>query len=287
MKFKTRTFQLYRYQLLPTQNDQLRLLYSPEKDISNQEELIRRKNEIFESALKDSKEFTHPRAELTHMFFQVDKYFVIKIGANRSLIRITKEFKKEELDNWPSVYVVINNDPEIQMMAVELESDAFYRTSTVTHILTSNLNKRLHKDNLVLEIIPTFVKNEFWRIVNANKTRVTTARFFMVSPNLAKISKNLELDLGELKNRINSSHTNISFNSPRGESLTLSEDDSFTQSLVGYASEGGGTIHLKVKNTRKLIKTEDSIKSTEIDEIYFSGSDVPEQLVKQLKRLLK
>jgi hypothetical protein len=77
----------------------------------------------------------------------------------------------------------------------------------------------------------------------------------MVAPNLANISKNLELDLGEIKNRTNSLHTNISLQAGKGEALTLSERDSFTSSLVNYAAEGGGTVHLKVKGIRKLINS--------------------------------
>ena len=79
----------------------------------------------------------------------------------------------------------------------------------------------------------------------------------------------------------------MSLEAPSGEALTLSEDDSFTNSLVEYAAEGGGTVHLKVKGIRKLIKTEDSIRSTEVDEIFFTGEKVPEQLIDQLGKMLK
>lgn len=287
MDNSSRTFQLFRFQILPTIGEQQLDLFFHPNHITSLEELKSKKNEFFAEVIRSLTEFNHPRAELTHKLVEVNEYFVLKIGANRSLTRITKEFEKEELDNWPSVYVIINNDPDVQMMAIELDEEAFYRTSTVAHILTSNLNEKLRNYRLTLEILPMFVKNEFWNLVKSHKNRITRTQFFMVAPNLANISKNLELDLGEIKSRTNSLHTNMSLQSPRGESLTLSEEDNFTNSLVQYASEGGGTVHLKVKGIRKTIKTEDSIKSTEVDEIYFTGENIPEDLIEQLGKILK
>jgi len=287
MNTTSRTFQLFRFQILPTIGEHQLDLFFPQNEITSLEELKSRKNEIFADAIRKLTEFYHPRAELTHKLFEFNEYFVIKIGANRSLTRITKDFETEELDNWPSVYVVINNDPNSQMMAIELDEEAFYRTSTVAHVLTSNLNEKLRNYRLTLEILPTFIKNEFWNLVSSHKNRITRTQFFMVAPNLANISKNLELDLGEIKSRTNSLHTNMSLQAPGGESLTLSENDNFTNSLVHYASEGGGTVHLKVKGIRKLIKTEDSIKSTEVDEIYFTGENIPEDLIDQLRKILQ
>ena len=285
MKTLTRTFHLYRYQILPTVED-LQLDFVA--GITSKDELIRRKNTIFADLIRNTpKEFFHPRAELIHQFYEIGDFMVLKIGANRSLIRITKNFEEEELENWPSVYVIINNDPEVQLMAVEVEPRAFYRSSTVVNVLEININSWLEQFKLEIRINPTFLKNEFWKVVHTHKNRITYVEFFMVAPNLANISKGLELDLGELKSRTNSINTNLALNCPKGEKLTLSEDDRFVQSLVSYSAEGGGTIHLKARNIRKTIKTEDSVKSIEIDEIYFTGDHIPEQLVSILTEVLK
>jgi hypothetical protein len=285
MKTLSRTFHLYRYQILPTVEDlQLDFIAG----ITSKDELIRRKNAIFADVIKNTKkEFFHPRAELTHQLYEMGDFMVLKLGANRSLIRITKSFEEEELENWPSVYVVINNNPEVQLMAVELEARAFYRSSTVVNVLETNINSWLEQFKLEVRINPTFLKNEFWRVVQTHKNRITYVEFFMVAPNLSNISKGLELDLGELKSRTNSINTNLALRSPKGERLTLSEDDRFVQSLVNYSAEGGGTIHLKARNIRKTIKTEDSVKSIEIDEINFTGDHIPEQLVSAFNEVLK
>ncbi len=240
----SRTFHLYRYQIVPTVEDFQSDFVT---GIESIEELVSRKNEFFADALRSKKEFVHPRADLTHQLYEIGEFFVMKLGANRGLTRITRDFEEEQLENWPSVYIVINNKSSVQLMAVELELQAFYRSSTVVNILEKNLNSRLEQLKLQVQIVPTYEKREFWGIVNANRNKITFAEFFMVAPNLANISKGLQLDLGELKKTTNSTSTNLSMRSPHGEALTLSENDPFTSSLVDYTSRGGGTVHLKIR----------------------------------------
>jgi hypothetical protein len=186
----------------------------------------------------------------------------------------------------PSVFLVINNDPNVQLIAIEYDSRAFTRPSTVINILENNINPLLEKLWLRIYIRPLFSKNEFWDVVRSHKNRLKCVEFFMLAPNLASISKGLQLDLAELKNRTNSAKTDLTLRSPKNENLTLSEDDEFIQSLVYYSSEGGGTIHVTAKNVKKKIKTEDSVKSVEVDEINFVVDNAPYQLVQALKELL-
>lgn len=286
-----RTFHIYRFQIVPTfsKND-FDLYFPPQFEIKSIEELVSRKNELFANALQKIDEFKHAWATLTHQLYQKDEMFLLKIGANRGLVRVTKDFVEEVLDNWPSVHVIINNDPNVQLMAIELEANAFERTPTVVNILIENLNERLDRYRLAIVIEPVYSESDFWNIVYQNKQRITRVQFFMVAPNLANISKNLKLNLEELRSQTNSIRTNLSLQAPAGEALTLSKDDEFTQSLVEYSSKGGGTAHLKVKGLKKLIKTEDSIKTLEVDEIFFKGDDadqVFDHLIKHLRKDLQ
>jgi hypothetical protein len=144
----TRTFHIYRYQLLPTiPPEQMELAFTKE-EYTSIEELVSQKNEIFAHVLREQKTFRHVRAELTHLLAEVGNFIVLQIGAKRGLIRKTKDFRMEQLDTWPSVFVVINNDPNVQIMAVEEDAEAFYRTSTVVHIISTTLNERLKRYRL-------------------------------------------------------------------------------------------------------------------------------------------
>jgi hypothetical protein len=286
MKMISCSFHLFRFQILPTvtedgfQTDFI-------TGISTREELISKKNEIFANAVKEIKAYTHPRAELTHELYLDGDLMVIQLAANRFIYRITKELEEEQLDNWPFVFIVIDNDPSVQIMAVEIDPKAFYRTSTVVNILQAGINSKLRQYKLQVEITPLFLQSEFWTIVERYKFRIKRVEFFMVAPNLAQISKGLRLDLDNIKKNTNSINTNLTLISPKNEGLTLSKEDEFVQSLVEYSSLGGGTIHTKVVGIRKTIKTEDSVRSLEIDEICFTGDDAAEQLAKVTKELLK
>jgi hypothetical protein len=123
-------------------------------------------------------------------------------------------------------------------------------------------------------------------MIQTHKNRLRYVEFFMVAPNLANISKGLSLDLKELKNTTNSINTSLALTSPKNEKLTIQEDNEFVKSLVEYSADGGGTIHIRARGVRKTIKTEDSVKSIEIDDIYLRGDDVPQQLVDYLKDIL-
>ena len=291
MTTTSRTFHIYRYQILPTfPRDDFDLHFTPQFEIKSVDELIERKNELFAKAVKSTNEFKHTWATITHQWYEKEEYILLKIGANRVLRRITKEFKEEFLDNWPSAYLVINNNPNVQIMAIELEEQAFERTTTIVNLLAANINKKLDKYKLSMVVEPVYLESKFWDIVNTHKHRISKVTFLMVAPNLANISKNLKFDLKELKSRTNSLRTNVTLQAPPKESLKISKDDEFTQSLAEYSSKGGGTAHFRIKGLSKLIKTEDSIKTFEVDEIYFSGDSsnlVFDQLIRQLRMELK
>src|SRR5688572_13646400 len=96
MKMVSRTFHLYRYQILPTVENFQSDFHT---GITSKEELISKKNEIFANEVKGIKTHYHSRAELTHELYEAGNLIVIKLGANRSLVRITKDLEEEEIDN--------------------------------------------------------------------------------------------------------------------------------------------------------------------------------------------
>ncbi len=63
----TRTFHLYRFQILPTiPPEQMELAFNKD-EYTTIDELVKQKNEIFARVLREQKTFRHVRAELTHL----------------------------------------------------------------------------------------------------------------------------------------------------------------------------------------------------------------------------
>jgi len=215
-----------------------------------------------------------------------DDFFVIRLGAKRDIKRARRDFSEEELENWPSILVAFNNDPNIQKTAIQIAHNVFYRTTTVARILENSINKQLAKYQLSVHFSATFSKNQFWEEVAKHENKIIQVEFDMISPNLASISRALNFDLSEINRRTNSHETKLQLSSGGESSLKLSKDDTFIESLVDYSSEGGGNITLKVKGINRRIMTENTITEVSMDN--FEATNLsPKQIVGILKGFLK
>lgn len=113
----SKTFHVFRYQLLPLSNVmQLSIL----DDISDIEQLKARKNEILFQELSSIKKFSYSRSEINHRFVLLDKdLIVIKIGHQKILNVSNRNFQEEEVEDWTPIFIVINNGPDIQKIFFE------------------------------------------------------------------------------------------------------------------------------------------------------------------------
>ncbi len=283
---KKRTiFHKFRYQILPiSQHIQMEMF---DERLSSLESLKAHKNEIFEETLLNVQEFNFARAEVIHrILYHEDHLIVLELGVNRSINRQLKDFSEETLDNWPSILVVINNRPDSQLVAIELDRKVFYRTTTVANILESNLNELLREKQLQVRFMPTFEKNQFWEIVSKYSERVVQVEFEMISPNLSNISKSLNLDLAALRDSTNTQETLLRLRSDKESHLTLSPNDTFINSLVAYSAEGGGNVSLKIKGVKRKFKTENSISEIEVKDIEIRAKSV-EEIAKIFSEILR
>lgn len=259
-------FNVFRYQILPITQDfeEFQTRFSP--SIGSLSELKEKKNEFFLEAIKDLNNFKHTRAELIHkILLNKNDFIVIRLGVNRSILRNTRDFTREELEDWPSIWIAFNNNPDVQKIIVQIDHRVFYRTTTVAHIIEASLNQQLFSYNLHCRINPTFEANQFWEIVDHYTNRIVETEFFMVSPNLANISKGLKLDLRQLHANTNTQETTIKLQSDKSSNLTLKKDDGFISTLVDYSSLGGGNISIKIKGIRKKIRTQDRVTEVTVD----------------------
>lgn len=263
-------FELFRYQLLPlTRNVQMEMFQDERfRAINTVEELKARKNEIFGHVLEDFPSLQYRQAEINHKV-DVDSppWFVVEINTQKSLKREKPDFKQERIDTWPHVIAIINNQPDVQIIAVSKNIRAFSSGAIVVKILQENLGRVLQRYLLSFQIDALFEKSEFWHLVEEYKNRIISVNFELISPNMANISKGLELDLARLNADTNSHRTDLRLNSSEGSALEINQRNPLLNSLVDYSSEGGGDIALKIKGVRKIIRTSTSVREISIDEI--------------------
>ena len=279
-------FLVFRYQLLPTRaRSGFQSTLFPH--VRSVEDLISRKNEIFATVLKQTRDFSIRGIKLIHkQLASSDDVFVYRIATSRNLTRETKDFRKEKVENWPSILVVFDNNPDVQKLLVERNTKVFQLPRTVPNLLSNRLNRGLQQYQLELHIEPIFVRAEFWRLVEEHRDRIVEAHFELVSPNMANISHVLADDLKEFAKSTNTAKTELTLQSPKAGRLKLEQTDKNLDSLVDYASKGGGNVAVRVKGLRRRIETDRTIEKVSVENLEIEGATA-EQTVEIFEKITR
>jgi hypothetical protein len=283
MSTKSTPFQLFRYQLLPIDRFlQGNLLTG----VGSIDELISRKNDFFYEAIDGTNNFSDKRNNtITKKLYQDDNFFLLKIAHNKSIYRETKDFKDEVIDNWPSILVAIWNHPEQQMIAVQKRTAAFTTCESVVKMITNALSTQLSHHHLRAIYEPLFERQKFWSLLHEYEGRIKSVEFEMITPNMANISGSLPDDLKEFAKHTNSTRNKLKIESDPDAPLRLKEDNKVLQGLVGYSSDGGGNIALKIDGVKKTHNTSKTVKEIVLGEMEIQGN--AEAIAAVIKELLK
>lgn len=264
-------FEVYRYQLIVNQAIQLSL----DNQFQSAEEIRENKNKIFQQLLTNHNfRFASGKAETTSkLMYSKGDISIFKLGVKRSLKVAKKDFTEDTIDNYPNLLVAINNNPDVQKIAIQENIKAFSKSHAVSRILEQSIENKIKKENLSFYLEPLYNKREFWDLVNRYKGKVTQVSFELISPNLAKISKNLDINLREIYEDTNTHKTKIELNSDKDHHLDIKEASKFVNSLVDYSADGGGNIALKVAGYNKKFHTAQSIEEFSVEEQLIKGND--------------
>lgn len=267
-------FDFFRFQILPKSSIQFKMF--DEISISY-DELKARKNEFFMDVILNphltySDTFAN---KLRHkIIFNDGDVVSMKLGKQKSILLTNEEFEDEEYTDFPSVFVIINNNHGKQKIAISRDSNAFSNSFVVAHILEDNLSRMLEKYNLEVVISPILDSAEFWDLVARYESRITKLQFNLIRPNMADISGSFKDEIRELTDSTNSLITKVELNAPKNSTLeNINKENDKIRALAEYGIQGGTqTIHMKVKGIRKTIKTEQTIITTKIDSIELLGN---------------
>jgi hypothetical protein len=120
---------------------------------------------------------------------------------------------------------------------------------------------------------PLFDKKEFWNIVRKYPKQIRQLTFDLVSPNMANISKNLDLNLKQLYEDTNTHKTKVELNADEESYLEIKESSKFINSLVDYSADGGGNIQMRIAGMRKKLHTAESPTEFNVDENLLKSAD--------------
>lgn len=263
-------FELYRYQLLPTSQQQQHLFDSE----FSVEEIREQKNEFFWRILLDFRLISSKGYPIQQrVLLQQENWFVVMIAPPRKMSRETPDFQRESLDTWPHLTVFINNSPDVQIIGISRNQRAFQTTHSVVKLLHRSLDGALRRHGLTIQVKEQFEATKFWELMDSYRGRIGRVRFEMVAPNMANISHVLKIDLKKLNAESNCQKANLELEALPGTSLEIDGRDEMVASCVEYASQGGGDISVKITGIKKEIRTSTQVKTIEIDEMIFQSTD--------------
>jgi hypothetical protein len=116
------TFELFRYQLLPASQQQRDLFQTT----LSADQIRDRKNEFLGAVLGEHLHFRHRGLEIKHKVEIHDgPWFIFRIGAHKSVDRDTEDFRRERIESWPNIRVIVHNAPDTQIIAISKNIKAF------------------------------------------------------------------------------------------------------------------------------------------------------------------
>ncbi len=267
---KQSSFEVFRYQLVVDKVLQLNMYnYKTADDIRAD------KNNILQKLITDNTfKFYNSQSEIYSKLLHTNgtlSYF--RIGVKRNTKVYKKDFSEDYIENYPNIIIAINNDPNVQKIAIQSNNQAFQDCSTASHIIQKSIDTKIKRSNLSFIVEPLFDKQEFWNLIKKYPKQVKQVTFNLISPNLANISKNLKLDLKSLYEDTNTLKTKVELNAEDESYLDIKESSTFVNSLVDYSSEGGGNIQMRVAGMRKLLHTAQSPNEFSVDELLLKSEN--------------
>lgn len=266
---RTCSFKVYRYQLLPMDRFQGTLFESDE----SKDDAIKNKNSILYKVLCTTS-IEDSSILIKRRIVEEKDCILTHYAIKRQITIDTEEFKEKGVDTWPPFLLCFFNDETKQYLLIEENKKAYQNHSKLIKSITKNLNVRLMENNLSIYIEPLFEEKKFWEIAKKHEGKVTSLKFKLITPNLANISDTLDKELKEVAKNTNAVMTNLELTSSASTALKMDDMNSnpTISGLVSYASQGGGNISLKIRGIKKIIHTNDTVKTVTVDNIDIEGS---------------
>ena len=256
-------FSIYTYQFspLPIQGELFDEFY-----IEKQRSVMENKNDIFRQLIQ-STDFVYRNKKHSVCFFPKDKDLIVFRISNIRTMLLEKDFKKNPIVDEPSSLVITYNSPLVQRIAIQQNNRAFNEDGVIVRIIQSSLKHSLSRHGLRMTIRKEYENQEFWKLVDNNPCQISMVRFEFDYPNLPRVAEKVDSLLRDLSKDVYSGKTKLEFNAPEKEVLNLNRNDETLYALSKASSSSGNPIVLKIKGFKKYVKTGNSTKTIDIDEV--------------------
>lgn len=234
-------------------------MFSPEVDV---EESLRMKQQLLEELFKaeSNLRFSRVRAngdgegkQFEHMIVAQSGGIIVMRLANTTQQVHEKKFNRWTEEDQPSLYVLIDNRKDKQIIAVENRPQAFSETETVARIMEETFNRRLWGRRLQVQINAKYRTREFWDVVSEYEQGIASVTFKFPYPNLSVISDMVGEYYTELARSTNT-EPKTTITAPPKEKAILQRGNLILESMIRAASASGKVIMMRPKGARKWRK---------------------------------
>lgn len=187
--------------------------------------------------------------------------------ANQKHTSFEEDFQKKQIAISPSCYVIIDNRKDIQRIYIEQKSTAFNEPNDVKKIIEATFSKYLSGYGLNVEVNKEYQESEFWNIVNKYPYNVTMVKFQLKYPNLPRVWSSVQDVLKETSIDTNSHETSLQYKSDDNSYLELNNENEQLSGLAKASADSGSTITIKARGIRAYIKTGNTEKGIEIEDL--------------------
>jgi hypothetical protein len=271
---KNVTFEVLRYQLVVDKTMQADAF----KNYSSPEQLRADKNNIFRDVITNQNfRFNSSSTNIkSKLLYQKGDMYYFKISTRRKARIYKEDFTEDTIDNFPNIIVAVNNDPNVQKIAIQSSTNPFKDVETVRRFIVESLDAKMKTHSLSFYLEPIFDKQDFWHFVRKYPNQITQLNFNFISPNLANISKGLSIDLKQGYEETNMHKAKFEMNAEKGSVLKIDEEGKFVNGLVSYIADGGGTdggITAKILGKRDLLNTAQNPSEFTIDDKFIKDNN--------------
>jgi len=200
------------------------------------------------------------------LYYEKDGIVVLKIANNKHL-NLEEDFKTQKHNYSPSCFVIIDNRIGIQRIAIEENTTAFSSTDVVRNILENTLRRYLRGYGLGIEIKKEYEKKEFWDLIGSHPQGISMVRFSFSYPNLPRVHKSINELINSESKVVHSKQTTLEYKSDNLEQLDLKESNLQLSGLVDASANSGHPITIKARGIQKFIKTGNTTKRIQIDNL--------------------
>lgn len=245
-------FTIYTYLFKPINEPFQPELFSPNVDA---EESMDRKLELFADFFRGEQQirFNRNNQRYDHLVVaQGSGIIVLQIANNTQQVHEQK-FNRWTEEDHPSLFVLIDNRDDRQVIAIENRAQAFSDTQTVANIMEESFNRRLYRHRLQLQVNAKYHAHEFWDVVSQYEQGIASVTFKFPYPNMPAISDMVGEFYTDLARRTNS-EPKTTLTTPKTEKMRLEEDDEILQQMIKAASASGKLIMMRPKGAQKWRK---------------------------------